>query len=268
MTDAIASKPATITDSPIHATLGVTDLAKSRAWYAEKLGWNPVLDFEDTLVYQVGDSFFTLFLTPFAGTARNTVMNWNVTDLRAEVARLRARGVTWEEYDFGEIRTEDGIMADPNGGLTAWFKDPDGNTVGVVQAPNPGPSHALSVMLAAGDLARAKAWYADKLGLEPVAEFGDFVMDYATGDSSFNVYKTEFVGTAKNTVAIWRMKAIADEVARLKRRGLEFNDYEFDDETKTVDGVMYENGVAVTAWFTDSEGNILALAEDRGGLPG
>ncbi len=259
-----------ITDASVHATLAVADLDKARAWYADKLGWEPlsISEVEGTLIYKVGDSYFTLYPTEFAGTAKNTVMNWNVDDLRGEMARLSGRGLTFEDYDFGEIRTEDGIMSDPAGGLTAWFKDLDGNTVGVLQAPpGQGSGHTLSVMLAGSDMARAKAWYSEKLGFEPAAEFGDFVMDYVSGDTSFNIYKTEFAGTAKNTVAIWRMKDIRAEVARLRERGVAFEDYDFGEGGKTVDGIMTDDQGDANAWFTDSEGNILALAEDRVALP-
>lgn len=259
-----------ITDASVHATLAVTDLDRAKAWYADKLGWEPLplSEVAGTLIYKVGDSYFTLYPTEFAGTAKNTVMNWNVTDLKADVARLRARGVTFEEYDLGEVKTEDGIMRDPVGGLTAWFKDTDGNIVALLQAPpGQGPGHSLSVMLAASDLERAKAWYSEKLGFEPVAEYGGFVMDYVSADTSFNIYRTEFAGTAKNTVAIWRMKGIRAEVERLRARGVVFEDYDFGDEGKTVDGIMSDSEGDANAWFTDSEGNILALAEDRIALP-
>ena len=256
-----------ITDAPIHATLAVSDLDRARAWYAEKLGWQPVVAFPDPLVYQVGDSFFTLFLTPFAGTARNTVMNWNVADLGAEMRRLRERGVRFEHYDFGEFKTVDGVLHDPAGGQTAWFKDLDGNTIGVLQAPpGQGSRHALSVMLPASDLGLAKAWYADKLGLEPVAEFAGMVADYTTGGSSFNVYQTEFAGTAKNTVAIWRLTGIRAEVERLRANGVAFDDWDFGEDGRTVDGILSDEQGDVNALFRDSEGNTLALAEDRGGL--
>src|SRR5690349_20914602 len=112
-----------ITDAPVHASLAAVDLARARAWYSEKLGWEPSNEPEGTLVYEVFGSAFTVFETPNAGTARNTVMNWNVPDVSTEVERLRARGVTFEEYDFGEYRTVDGVMADPEGGKSAWFKD-------------------------------------------------------------------------------------------------------------------------------------------------
>ena len=105
-----------ITDAPIHPSLAVRDLERARAWYADKLGWEPARDFPGLLVYEVGDSYFTLFTTTYAGTAKNTVMNWNVRDLSAEMGRLRDGGVTFEEYDFGEVKTVDGVMADPVGG--------------------------------------------------------------------------------------------------------------------------------------------------------
>ena len=257
-----------ITDARIHPSLAVRNLDKSRAWYADKLGWEPTEELDGLLIYQVGDSFFTLFTTPFAGTAKNTVMNWNLDDLRQEVGRLKGRGVTFEDYDFGEYKTVDGVMADPAGGQTAWFKDPDGNTVALLQAPEgQGSSHALSVMLAASDLDRAKAWYRDKLGFEPVGDFAGMVMDYASADSSFNVYKTEFAGSAKNTVAVWRMRGIRDEVARLRARGVVFDEYDLGDGEKTVDGILSDDNGDANAWFKDSEGNILSLAEDRAEFP-
>ena len=257
-----------ITDAPIHPSLAVRDLEKARAWYADKLGWEPAREFPELLIYQVGDSYFTLFTTPFAGTAKNTVMNWNVANLRAEVARLKERGVTFEDYDFGEFRTVDGIMTDPAGGETAWFKDLDGNIIAILQAPaGQGSSHALSVMLAASDLGRAKAWYRDRLGFEPVEEFEDIVAGYGSADTSFNLYKTEFAGTAKNTVAVFRLPNIRAEVARLRARGVQFDEYDIGEFGRTVDGIMSDEDGDANAWFTDSEGNILSLAEDRGGFP-
>lgn len=253
----------TITEAPVHPSLACRDLPSAKAWFAAKLGWQPILEPEGTLVYEVGDSHFTIYRTVYAGSARNTVMNWNVPDVAAQVDALRPRGVTFEDYDFGEIKTVDGIMTDPTGGKTAWFKDPDGNTIAILQAADGGPGHSLSTMLAAADMDRAKAWYAAKLGFEPVAEFPGFVIDYASGSTSFNVYKTDFAGSARNTVAIWRLKDIRDEVARLKARGVVFEEYDFGDEGWTVGGILSDDEGDVNAWFKDSEGNILALAEDR-----
>lgn len=252
-----------ITDAPIHPSLAVADLARARSWYADKLGWEPTLEPPGTLVYDVGDSAFTLFESEFAGTAQNTVMSWNVGDVRAEVARLREQDVEFEDYDFGEFKTIDGIMTDPSGGMNAWFKDSEGNIIGVLSSPaNSDETGSVSAMIAASDLARAKAWYSDKLSLVPDAEFEDVVLTYSSGNSTFNVYKTEFAGTAKNTVAVWRFKGVRDEVARLRGRGVVFEDYDFGEE-KTVGGILSDAEGNVNAWFKDSEGNILALVEDR-----
>jgi len=256
-----------LSDAPFHPTLATADLARARDWYAEKIGWEPYLEPPGTLVYQVGDGFFSLYESEFAGTAENTVMNWNVADLKAEVARLRENGVEFEDYDYGEYKTVDGIMTDPSGGMNAWFRDLDGNIVGVLQGAGAVGGKTISGMLAAADFDRAKRWYAEKLGFEPVEEYQDVVATYVSGDSAFNLYKTEFAGTAKNTVGIWRLKGIRDEVARLRDRGVVFEDYDFGEEGRTVDGIMSDADGDVNAWFTDSEGNILALAEDRGGDP-
>jgi catechol 2,3-dioxygenase-like lactoylglutathione lyase family enzyme len=253
-----------IADAPFHPSLAVRDLARSRAWYSDKLGWEPTLEPPGTLVYELApNAAFTLYESEFAGTAQNTVMNWNVEDVRAEVDRLRERGVAFEEYDFGDVKTVDGIMGDPTRGMNAWFKDPDGNIVGVL-SPAPGgdtSTPAITGMIAAADLARAMAWYRDKLGLEPVFEARDVVANYRTGDTAFSVYKTEFAGTAKNTIGVWRLEGLRDEVARLRGRGVTFEDDEFPDGDRTFGGILTDaDGADVNAWFTDSEGNILALA--------
>ena len=253
-------------DAPIHASLATKDLAQARSWYADKVGWEPALEPPGTLVYQVGQSFFSVYESEYAGSAKNTVMNWIVPDLRAQVARLRDRGVVFEEYDFGEIKTVGGIMDTPDGNANAWFKDVDTNIVGVLQDPGAPPDGLVATMIAAADLARAKAWYADKLGFQPAQEFEDIVVNYKSGSSDFSVYKTEFAGTAKNTVAIWRFEGVRPEVDRLKARGVVFEDYDFGTEGKTVDGVLSDEQGNTIAWFKDSEGNILGLTEDNGEL--
>jgi hypothetical protein len=58
----------------------------------------------------------------------------HVTDVRAAVAQMRGRGVEFEEYDTPETRTENGVARMPGGGEAAWFKDSEGNLVGVVPA--------------------------------------------------------------------------------------------------------------------------------------
>jgi catechol 2,3-dioxygenase-like lactoylglutathione lyase family enzyme len=128
------------------------------------------------------------------------------------------------------------------------------------------PGAEITAMIAAADLDRAKRWYAEKLGFEPDFEFPDVLATYRSGPSTFTVYRTDFAGTAKNTVGLWRLKGIRDEVARLRGRGVVFEEYDFGDGDKTVDGITSDEKGDWNAWFKDSEGNILALAEDRDDL--
>ena len=67
-----------------------------------------------------GGAWFRLYRTPYAGTAQHTIAGWEVEDLEAEVAELRASGVVFEEYHAGELKTVDGI-ATTRGGRVAWF---------------------------------------------------------------------------------------------------------------------------------------------------
>jgi catechol 2,3-dioxygenase-like lactoylglutathione lyase family enzyme len=213
----------------------------------------------------------TVFETPAAGTARNTVAIWRVADLRADVARLRARGLVFEEQDFGDgDRTVDGIMTtlDPDGGtvLNAWFRDGDGNWIGIVEQPDhPGePPVELGVgpMLAAADLARARTWYAEKLGLEPFRVFEGEELVYRQGMTHLSIYATPSAGTAKNTVAVWRVDDLRAEVDALRDRGVTFEDYDIDGLRTTAGVYSDPDDGSLAAWFVDSEGNTLGLAQD------
>lgn len=247
-------------DYPLTASLATADATRARQWYADKLGLEPTFEDRGYLGYKVGPGMFTVYETPTAGTAKNTVANLNVRDHDAEMARLRARGVVFEEYDFGEIKTVDGVLRGESGGANAWFKDADGNILSLISDPNDPRPPTVSAMLAASDLDRARAWYRDKLGFDGPREFGGDVLGYESGDGWFEVYRTQFAGTAKNTVGAWNVKDLRAEMAALRQRGVTFEDYDFG-ESKTVDGVMTDPGGGLNAWFTDSEGNILALVQ-------
>jgi catechol 2,3-dioxygenase-like lactoylglutathione lyase family enzyme len=248
-------------DYPMTPSLATADAARAKAWYAEKLGLEPAYEDGGYLGYRVGPGMFTIYETPTAGTAKNTVANCNVRDLDAEVARLRARGVVFEDYDFGEYKTENGILRDPAGGAgNAWFKDPDGNTWSVLSDPKDDRPATVSGMLAASDVERARDWYRDKLGFEHAVDHPGGVLGYESGGGWFEVYKTDFAGTAKNTVGAWNVKDLRAEKAALEAHGVTFEDYDFG-EMQTVDGVMSDPSGGLNAWFTDSEGNILALVQ-------
>lgn len=120
--------------------LPAKDLARARAWYAEKLGLEPVEERPGGLRFVVGGSEFALFASAGASEGSFTQMGFEVEDLRATVAELRRRGVVFEEYDEGPLRTEEGIATiDGNypskgtGEYGAWFRDSEGNMLGMGQ---------------------------------------------------------------------------------------------------------------------------------------
>ena len=262
-----------LSDYMVHPSLATASIDKARAWYAERLGMNPLLAFPSLLAYQVEQTIFTVFETPAAGTARNTVAVWRVPDLLAEVAGLRARGVALEDLKLGSgNRTIAGISTttDPFGGVVrnAWFRDGDGNWISMVEQPDhrgeitPGEM-GVGLALAVAELARARRWYAEKLGLEPLHVLADELV-YRQGATGFTMFETPSAGTAKNTVGVWRVDDLRAEVEALRSRDVVFAAYQIGD-TSTVDGIYTDpDDGSLAAWFVDSEGNTLGLAEDRG----
>jgi catechol 2,3-dioxygenase-like lactoylglutathione lyase family enzyme len=229
-------------------SLAAGDLARARRWYAEKLELVPTLERRGELIYRVGRSTFSVFESPDAGTARNTVAAWNVADLRAEKARVRGRGVVFEDYDFDDLKTVDGVATNADGALDAYFIDSERNTIVLGQPAKPGPTQFFAI-LAAADVERASRWYAEKLGLEPDERSAGLLVYLGPGRTLFVMYQTALAGTARNTVGTWRVRDLDDVVLELRQRGV------------TLD----RNG-PTTAWFMDSEANRLALSEDREAL--
>ena len=109
------------------------------------------------------------------------------------------------------------------------------------------------------DLDRARKFYEQKLGLEPGEKYGPGVV-YAGGrGSSFFMYPSAGAGTSKASTAFWAVDDVVAEVAELKARGVVFEEYDMPG-IKTVNSIVTAGG-AKTAWFKDSEGNILAVSQ-------
>jgi catechol 2,3-dioxygenase-like lactoylglutathione lyase family enzyme len=119
--------------SPIFAYVPVKDLARARKFYEEKLGFSGGREQAAGVHYNCakGTAFF-LYVSGNAGTNRASQAFWTVQDLRAEMKALRANGVEFEEYDTPDFKTVDGV-ATGGGAMSAWFKDPDGNILAIVQ---------------------------------------------------------------------------------------------------------------------------------------
>lgn len=114
---------------PVHATVAASDIDRARAWYLEKLGMSPKKEIMGTLWYEFqAGTWLLVYATPSAGSAQNTQAGWTVEGIEAVMDWLRGRGVVFEDYDFGEMKTEGGLLSVPGVGKSAWFKDSEGNT--------------------------------------------------------------------------------------------------------------------------------------------
>lgn len=116
----------------VHAALPAQDLARARRFYAEKLALTPAEETPGGLVYRCRDSWFLLYPSGGAPSGSHTQMGWAVDDIEKEVKELKARGLVFEEYNFPAFKTVNSIaVAGPN--RSAWFKDSEGNLLGLVQ---------------------------------------------------------------------------------------------------------------------------------------
>jgi len=120
----------------------------------------------------------------------------------------------------------------------------------------------LVANIPAQDIERAMRWYQEKLGLRPTMDLGVAGQLYQSGGVYWLIYQTSAAGTGKHTVASWVVPSIDDAMSDMRSNGVVFEDYDMGEQGPTT-----ENGVArgpdggASAWFTDSEGNILALTE-------
>jgi catechol 2,3-dioxygenase-like lactoylglutathione lyase family enzyme len=118
-------------DAPAHSTIAVSDIDKAREFYEQTLGFTPTSVNPGGVFYPAGGSTrFLVYPSGTAGTNKATYIGFEVKDIEAEVKNLKGRGVSFEQY---EGYTNDDGIADAGEVRSAWFKDPDGNIIGVVQ---------------------------------------------------------------------------------------------------------------------------------------
>ncbi len=119
----------------------------------------------------------------------------------------------------------------------------------------------IAATLPASDLERAKAWYASMFDIEPVETTPDGSYWFEFDGTRFMVYASQFAGTNQATAAAVGVDDVEAAVADLRSRGAVFEDYDFGDDFRTVDGILTSPEGRRTAWLKDSEGNILGIGE-------
>ena len=118
---------------------------------------------------------------------------------------------------------------------------------------------AIIPYIPVADVARARKFYEEKIGLRPTEEYAGGVI-YECGNGSWVfMYPSGGAGTSKASTAFWAVDDVVAEVNELKARGVVFEEYDMPG-LKTVNSIA-SGGGAKTAWFKDSEGNILGISQ-------
>jgi len=117
------------------AVICSTDLERSRAFYEEQVGLTLLPEtIKNHLLFDCGDGTTLLvYGRPAENKADHTQVRFWTDDVATDVDRLKEQGVVFEEYDYPTLKTVDSVATTPGIGSSAWFKDPDGNTIAVFQ---------------------------------------------------------------------------------------------------------------------------------------
>jgi catechol-2,3-dioxygenase len=114
------------------ATLPARDLDRAKTFYSDRLGLNPVSEDRAGVHFVMGGSRFRLFRSGGVASGAHTQLALVVDELDSVVSELKSRGVEFENYDYPNLKTVDGV-ADLGYARAAWFKDSEGNLLGIAE---------------------------------------------------------------------------------------------------------------------------------------
>ncbi len=122
-------------DNKISAVLVSTDLERAQTWYEDKIGLELSAEtIKNHLVFECGGgSSLLIYGRPSGNSADHTQVRFWTSDIEKDVAELVANGVEFEDYDTETFKTVNHIVTTSGIGRSAWFKDPDGNTIALFQ---------------------------------------------------------------------------------------------------------------------------------------
>ena len=110
----------------------VTDLDRARQFYEDKLGLTTKEEWGEGVTMESGDTRINVYRSQFAGTNKATALNFDVDDAEKEVSELKDKGIFFEHYDLPGLKRQ-GDLYVAEGIKTAWFKDPDGNILSLIE---------------------------------------------------------------------------------------------------------------------------------------
>lgn len=114
--------------------IAVTDLDRARTFYEGKLGLKTKDEWGgEGLTMESGDTLINVYKSEFAGTNKATALTFEVDDAEREVKDLKEKGIFFEHYDLPGLTQQGDVHVGDHGFKTAWFKDPDGNILSLVE---------------------------------------------------------------------------------------------------------------------------------------
>lgn len=121
-------------DTKAYSGYSVNDIAKAKAFYGDILGIDVTNESMGVLeLHLKGNNPIILYPKPDHEPATFTVLNFSVPDIEKAVQQLKDKGVTFESYDLKDLKTDKDNIFRGGGPLIAWFKDPAGNILSVLE---------------------------------------------------------------------------------------------------------------------------------------
>ena len=120
-------------DKEAVANIAVKNLETAKKFYEETLGLTQIgAEGQEVIIFRSGSSKIYVYKSQYAGTNQATAVTWVVgKDIESVVRELKAKGVTFEHYNMPDTTREDDIHVAGNMKV-AWFKDPDGNILNII----------------------------------------------------------------------------------------------------------------------------------------
>lgn len=119
--------------SDVTPMIAVRDLDRARRFYEDTLGLETTKQMDgEVLALKSGNTEVAVYRSEFAGTNKATALTFNVEDIDSEVRQLKDKGVSFEHYDMPGLEQR-GDLYVADGMKTAWFKDPDGNILSLLE---------------------------------------------------------------------------------------------------------------------------------------
>jgi predicted enzyme related to lactoylglutathione lyase len=247
-------------DWPTRCLLPALDLERARTFYEQTLGLPVAAVFPDGgVTYYAGGTKITIFPTGVGSSGHHTQLGFDVRDIRAVVTELEANGTPFEDHDMPGHRLMDGHLINVAPYLCAWFKDTEGNSLGIWESDSvPAGSGTIpfadcvsETNLPAHDMTRARHFYEQKLGFQMFEQIGDDGVTYEAGGTQFIVSLTTVKPSREHPLIAFNVRDPVAEAQWLRTAGVSVEDLP----------APYVVSLGATSGFRfkDSEGNLLAL---------